>query len=114
MDSVMSPATAVALGNAGGLGVLDLEGLWTRYEDPAPLLEEIATFDSAGATARMQEIYAAPIQPELITARLKEVRAAGVTVAGPHGPPSTHPTPPSPVAAGGGHFVVPRSTRAAA
>ncbi|WP_028049971.1 GuaB3 family IMP dehydrogenase-related protein [Cellulomonas sp. URHD0024] len=90
MDSVMSPATAVALGNAGGLGVLDLEGLWTRYEDPAPLLEEIATFDAAGATARMQEIYAAPIQPELITARLKEVRAAGVTVAGALSPQRTN------------------------
>ncbi|MEZ0449420.1 GuaB3 family IMP dehydrogenase-related protein [Cellulomonas sp. ICMP 17802] len=90
MDSVMSPATAVALGQAGGLGVLDLEGLWTRYEDPAPLLAEIATFDSARATSRMQEIYAAPIQPELITARLKEVRAAGVTVAGALSPQRTN------------------------
>ena len=90
MDSVMSPATAVALGQAGGLGVLDLEGLWTRYEDPAPLLAEIATFDSARATSRMQEIYAAPIQPELITARLKEIRAAGVTVAGALSPQRTN------------------------
>ncbi|WP_456845685.1 GuaB3 family IMP dehydrogenase-related protein [Cellulomonas sp. P5_C6] len=90
MDSVMSPATAVALGQAGGLGVLDLEGLWTRYEDPVPLLAEIATFDSARATARMQEIYAAPIQPELITARLKEIRAAGVTVAGALSPQRTN------------------------
>jgi len=90
MDSVMSPETAVALGRAGGLGVLDLEGLWTRYEDPAPLLAEIATFDSARATARMQEIYAAPIQPELITARLKEIRAAGVTVAGALSPQRTN------------------------
>lgn len=90
MDSVMSPATAVALGQAGGLGVLDLEGLWTRYEDPVPLLAEIATFDSARATARMQEIYEAPIQPELITARLKEIRAAGVTVAGALSPQRTN------------------------
>ncbi|GEK22209.1 GuaB3 family IMP dehydrogenase-related protein [Cellulomonas xylanilytica] len=90
MDSVMSPATAVALGRAGGLGVLDLEGLWTRYEDPEPLLAEIATFDSARATSRMQEIYAAPIQPELITARLKEIRAAGVTVAGALSPQRTN------------------------
>lgn len=90
MDSVMSPATAVALGQSGGLGVLDLEGLWTRYEDPTPLLAEIATFDSARATARMQEIYAAPIQPELITARLKEIRAAGVTVAGALSPQRTN------------------------
>src|ERR687894_649474 len=43
MDSVMSPATAVAVGRLGGLGVLNLEGLWTRYEDPAPCLEEIAS-----------------------------------------------------------------------
>lgn len=89
MDSVMSPETAVALGRAGGLGVLDLEGLWTRYEDPTPLLNEIATLDPARATARMQEVYAAPIQPELITARLKEVRAAGVTVAGALSPQRT-------------------------
>ncbi|CAM5782647.1 GuaB3 family IMP dehydrogenase-related protein [Cellulomonas persica] len=89
MDSVMSPATAVALGNLGGLGVLDLEGLWTRYEDPTPFLTEIAALDPARATARMQEIYAAPIQPELITARLKEIRAAGVTVAGALSPQRT-------------------------
>ena len=42
MDSGMSPATAVALGRAGGLGVLDLEGIWTRYESPEPRLAEIA------------------------------------------------------------------------
>ena len=89
MDSVMSPATAVALGHLGGLGVLDLEGLWTRYEDPTPFLTEIAALDPVRATARMQEIYSAPIQPELITARLKEIRAAGVTVAGALSPQRT-------------------------
>jgi IMP dehydrogenase len=89
MDSVVSPATAVALGKLGGVGVLDLEGLWTRYEDPEPLLAEIAGLDDGGVTARMQELYAAPIQPELITQRLKEVRAAGVTVAGALSPQRT-------------------------
>ncbi len=89
MDSVMSPATAVLLGQLGGIGVLDLEGLWTRYEDPTAILEEIAELDDARATARMQEIYAAPIQPELITARLKEIRDGGVTVAGKLSPQST-------------------------
>jgi IMP dehydrogenase len=89
MDSVMSPATAVMLGQLGGLGVLDLEGLWTRYEDPAPLLTEIAQLDDARSTRRMQEIYAAPIVPELITQRLKEIRAAGVTVAGALSPQRT-------------------------
>lgn len=44
MDSVMSPDTAIALGKLGGLGVLDLEGLWTRYEDPTSLLAEIASY----------------------------------------------------------------------
>ncbi|MCG2801579.1 MAG: GuaB3 family IMP dehydrogenase-related protein [Cellulomonas sp.] len=89
MDSVMSPATAVELGRLGGLGVLDLEGLWTRYEDPQPMLDEIAELDPDHATARMQEIYSAPVQPELITARLKEIRSAGVTVAGALSPQRT-------------------------
>lgn len=89
MDSVMSPATAVALGRAGGLGVLDLEGLWTRYDDPAPLLEQIAELPADEATARMQEIYSAPIQPELIRRRIGEIRDAGVTVAGALSPQRT-------------------------
>ncbi|MBU4214873.1 MAG: GuaB3 family IMP dehydrogenase-related protein [Actinobacteria bacterium] len=89
MDSVMSPATAVELGRLGGLGVLDLEGLWTRYEDPQPMLDEIAELDPDHATTRMQEIYSAPVQPELITARLKEIRSAGVTVAGALSPQRT-------------------------
>ena len=82
MDSVMSPAAAVQLGRLGGLGVLDLEGLWTRYEDPEPLLAEIASLEPTAATRRMQEIYAEDIKPDLISARVKEIRDSGVTVAG--------------------------------
>src|SRR4029077_15698350 len=82
MDSVMSPRTAIMLGQLGGLGVLDLEGLWTRYDDPEPLLTEIAGLDESTATRRMQEIYDAPINPDLVTERLREVRESGVTVAG--------------------------------
>ena len=89
MDSVMSPATAIALGRLGGLGVLDLEGLWTRYEDPQPLLDEIAGLGRSAATARMQEIYAEPIKPELITARIEQIRDAGVTVAAALSPART-------------------------
>ncbi|WP_127126610.1 GuaB3 family IMP dehydrogenase-related protein [Georgenia sp. SYP-B2076] len=89
MDSVMSPATAIALGRLGGIGVLDLEGLWTRYEDPEPLLAEIVGLPVERTTARMQEIYSEPIKPELITARLREIRAAGVTVAGSLSPQRT-------------------------
>ena len=65
MDSVMSPATAVRMGELGGLGVLNLEGLWTRYEDPEPVLEELSRIDDPlQATRRMQEVYAAPIRAE--------------------------------------------------
>ena len=89
MDSVMSPETAIAFGKLGGLGVLDLEGLWTRYEDPTPQLAEIASLDPSAVTARMQEIYAEPIKPELITARLHQIRESGVTVAGALSPQRT-------------------------
>ncbi|MPV37841.1 GuaB3 family IMP dehydrogenase-related protein [Georgenia subflava] len=89
MDSVMSPATAIELGKLGGIGVLDLEGLWTRYEDAEPLLAEIAALPAGEATVRMQEIYAEPVKPELITQRLHEIRAAGVTVAGSLSPQRT-------------------------
>jgi IMP dehydrogenase len=69
--------------------VLDLEGLWTRYDDPTFLLAEIASLDSASATARLQQIYAEPIKPELITERLRQVRESGVTVAGALSPQRT-------------------------
>ena len=82
MDSAMSQETVISLGKFGGLGVLDLEGLWTRYEDPTPQLAEIAQLPAEMATSRMQELYSAPIQAELITARLEQIREAGVTVAG--------------------------------
>ncbi len=89
MDSVMSPATAIAIGKAGGLGVLNLEGLWTRYEDPTSLLEEITSITREQATHRLQEIYAAPIKPELISQRVQEIRDSGVTVAGALSPQRT-------------------------
>ncbi|HLS03397.1 MAG TPA: GuaB3 family IMP dehydrogenase-related protein [Actinomycetales bacterium] len=89
MDSVMSPQTAIQLGKFGGLGVLDLEGLWTRYEDPTSVLEEIASLPADAATKRMQEVYSAEIQPDLITERLAEIRDAGVVVAGSLSPQRT-------------------------
>jgi len=89
MDSAMSPATCIALGRLGGIGVLNLEGLWTRYEDPQPLLDEIVELPQETATARMQQIYAEPIKPELITRRLAEIRAGGVTVTGALSPQRT-------------------------
>ncbi len=81
MDSAVSPATAVAIGRLGGLGVLNLEGLWTRYEDPRPYFDEIASLPAEKATRRMQEIYLEPIKPELIGERITEMRDAGVVTA---------------------------------
>src|SRR6266508_376866 len=89
MDSVVSPATAIEIGRLGGLGVLDLEGLWTRYDDPAPLLAEIANLDDAVASRRMQEVYAEPIREDLICRRISEIREAGVTTAAALSPQRT-------------------------
>ena len=89
MDSVVSPETAIAIGKLGGLGVLNLEGLWTRYDDPRIPLGEIASMPDKHATRRMQEIYAAPIRPELIKERIKQIRDSGVTVAASLSPQRT-------------------------
>jgi IMP dehydrogenase len=89
MDGVISPRSAIEIGKLGGLGVLNLEGLWTRYKDPEPILEEIATLDDATATKRMQELYAEPIKPELIGERIQQIKDAGVTAAASLTPPRT-------------------------
>jgi IMP dehydrogenase len=81
MDGVVSPATAIEIGRLGGVGVLNLEGLWTRYDDPEPLFDEIGRLDAESATARMQEIYAEPIKPELVTKRIRDIKDAGVVSA---------------------------------
>jgi IMP dehydrogenase len=78
MDGVVSPATAIEIGRLGGVGVLNLEGLWCRYEDPEPLLEEIAELPAEKATLRMQEIYLEPLKPELIAPRIRQIKDAGV------------------------------------
>ena len=89
MDSVVSPETAIEIGKLGGIGVLNLEGLWTRYEDPRIPLGEIASMPDKHATRRMQEIYSAPIRPELIKERIKTIRDSGVTVAASLSPQRT-------------------------
>jgi IMP dehydrogenase len=89
MDGVISPSSAIEIGKLGGLGVLNLEGLWTRYEDPMPLFEEIMTLDNDKATGRMQQMYEEPIKMELVTARIKELKDAGITSAASVTPPRT-------------------------
>jgi len=82
MDGVVSPDTAVAIGKLGGLGVLNLEGLWTRYEDTEAIFNEIASLPPEKATLRMQEIYLEPIKPDLVGQRIREIKDAGVVAAG--------------------------------
>jgi IMP dehydrogenase len=81
MDGVVDPSFAIALGKLGGLAVLNLEGIQTRYEDPAPRLDAIASFSREEATRKMQEIYTEDVKPELITQRVKEIKAGGVLAA---------------------------------
>ena len=81
MDGAVSPTTAIEIGRLGGLGVLNLEGLWTRYEDPTPLFEEIAELADDKATARMQQMYAEPVKLELVAARIAQMKEAGIVTA---------------------------------
>jgi IMP dehydrogenase len=106
MDSVISPATAIQMGRLGGLGVLNLEGLWTRYADPSEALAEICDLPEPQATARMQVLYSAPVQPDLVAERINEVRSAGVTVAGALSPNRVTELAPVVTRAGVDLFVV--------
>jgi IMP dehydrogenase len=81
MDGVVSPAVAIEVGRLGGLAVLNLEGLQTRYEDPEPVFDEIANLPPEKATRRMQELYGEPIREDLIVRRIREVKEAGVVTA---------------------------------
>jgi IMP dehydrogenase len=81
MDGVVSPATAVEMAALGGLAVLNLEGLQTRYDDPDPVLEEIAALPDDKATRRMQELYREPIKDELIVRRIGEIKDGGAVAA---------------------------------
>ena len=82
MDGVVSPKTAIELGKLGGLGVLNLEGIFTRYANAEPELAKIAKLPKEQATGGMQKIYEKPVKPELIAKRIAEIKESGVLVAG--------------------------------
>jgi IMP dehydrogenase len=81
LDAAVDPTTAGIIGSLGGLAVLNLEGLQTRYEDPGPVFEEIASLPEHKATRAMQDIYAEPIKEELIFRRVQEIKDKGVIAA---------------------------------
>ena len=77
MDGVVDVQMAVELSRHGALGVLNLEGVQTRYEDPNPILDQIASVGKEGFVPLMQELYKQPVREDLIRARIKEIKAAG-------------------------------------
>ncbi len=81
-DAVVSPAQAIELNRLGALAVLDLEGLWTRYEDPTPLLAELGRMSAGAVAQRLAELYAEPVHLELVTARVAEISTSGAVACG--------------------------------
>ena len=81
LDGVVSPETAGVIGKLGGLAVLNLEGIWCRYEDADAVMERVATFSPDIATRELQDIYREPVKPELIARRIEEIKAHGVVAA---------------------------------
>src|SRR3972149_1079027 len=81
MDGVVSPELAIKLGKMGGLAVLNLEGIQTRFDDLEPIFEKIAKLPNEEATRGLQEIYREPIKEELIFKRIREIKDGGVLAA---------------------------------
>lgn len=106
MDAVVDPTFAGKFGRLGGLAVLNLEGIQTRYSDPAPMLEEVVATPKTKVTALLQHIYSQPIQPELIAERVRQIKEQGVVSAVSCTPANTKKFAPIAVEAGVDIFVV--------
>jgi IMP dehydrogenase len=78
---VVDPSFAIAMHKAGGLAVLNLEGVWTKYDDPGAILQEVASVSRDEATALLQHAYAQPIREDLIQRRIEEIKAGGAVAA---------------------------------
>ncbi len=109
MDAVVDVDFAVLLSQMGGLGVLHLEGVQTRYEDPATVLAEIARTPKDGITALMQKIYAEPVKDNLVGERVQAIKRAGAVCAAAVVPANTKRLAPL-VAEAGGDIIVVAST----
>src|SRR5205814_1746208 len=81
MDGVVDVRFAIAMSKLGGLAVLNLEGVQTRYKNPQEVLEKIVQADKAEITALLQRIYQEPVQPELIAARIRQIKDGGAVAA---------------------------------
>ncbi len=106
MDGVVDPTFAVKMSQLGGFGVLNLDGVWARYEDADAVLEEIATADLDESTRIIQRVYQQPIQEHLVGQRIEEIKAAGGTAVVATTPPNTKRYAPIAKDAGVDIFVV--------
>lgn len=89
MDAVVDPPFARLMHGAGGLGVLNLEGIWTRYDEPRPILDEVASVNRDEATAILQAAFQRPIRDELVARRVAELKEGGAVAAVSVTPKST-------------------------
>ena len=81
MDAVVDPKFAIEMTKSGGLAVMNMDGLHTRYEDTTEIYEEIAAAPREEATEIMQKIYSAPQRPELIAKKVEQVKKGGGSAA---------------------------------
>jgi IMP dehydrogenase len=100
LDAVVSPHFAICLGQMGGLGVLNLEGIYTRYDDPASVIQHIIEAPQEEATPLLQKVYSAPIREDLVGQRIQEIKEGGVTCAVSLTPANTKRLAPIAVEAG--------------
>jgi len=100
MDGAVSPSFATLMHEMGGLGVLNAEGLYTRYEDPYSVLEEITSMTQSEVTEHIQQVYSEPIKEELIGKRVSEIKQAGGVCAVSFTPQNTKRMSPAAVEAG--------------
>ncbi len=106
MDGVTDVNMAIAMSNCGGLAVLNLEGVQTRYEDPDSVLEQIATCSQSEVTSLLQKLYLEPIKEELVKERVRQIKTAGATCAVSVAPANTKRLAPIVEAAGADILVV--------
>ena len=106
MDGAVSPHFATLMHQMGGLGVLNAEGLYTRYEDPYSVLEEIMSIPQSEITEHLQQVYSEPIQEKLVAQRVQEIRESGATCAVSFTPQNTKRMSPVAVEAGAEMVVV--------
>ena len=106
MDGSVSPRFATLMHEMGGLGVLNGEGLYTRYEDPYSVLEEIISMDQGEVTEYLQEVYSEPVQEHLVGERVQEIKQSGSVAAIAFTPQTTKRYSPLAVEAGADIIVV--------